>query len=58
MSSKCRARRKEHAAYLGSEVPEEEDVVLPDLFGDLDARPVYSTEDEAAVQAELHVAGA
>jgi hypothetical protein len=40
---------------LGREVAEEEDVLGPDLLRDLDVRAVDGTDEEPAVQAELHV---
>lgn len=51
-------RKGEKRQTLRCEVTEEEDVILADLFGDLDISAVDSTEEEASVEAELHVARA
>lgn len=40
---------------VGREVAEEEHVLLADLLRDLDVRAVDSADEQAAVQAELHV---
>ena len=37
------------------EVPKEEHVALPDLLRDLDVRAVDGADEQAAVEAELHV---
>lgn len=37
------------------QMPKEEDLVFADFFGNLDARAIDGTEDQSAVQSELHV---
>lgn len=51
-------RKGEKGQTLRCQVTEEEDVILADLFGDLDIGAVDSAEEEASVEAELHVARA